>query len=249
MKIKNIIDGGIREHIYFMIILELVCCAGICAGIYAGQKAVLPEEYPVQSITENDMEENEQDRKKEEAPRIALTFDDGPSIYTKELSMGLKKRGVRASFFLLGMNIEGNEEGVKQLAADGHLIGNHSFHHVQLNKLPAKKACDEIIRTNNAIYEITGAYPIFMRPPYGEWSKQLECGVEMIPVFWNVDSLDWKLQNTSGIVKYVLAQVKQGDIILMHDGYDTSVAAAFEIVDELQKQGYEFVTADELTLS
>lgn len=182
----------------------------------------------------------------DEIPRLALTFDDGPSAYTKELSKGLKERGVEATFFLLGENMEGNEEAVKQLAEDGHLLGNHSYHHVQLNKLSEKKACQEIVKTNNLIYEYTGEYPMYVRPPYGEWDTKLDCGVDMIPVFWNVDSLDWKLKNTDQIVKKVLGQVKDGDIILMHDGYSTSVEAAFQIVDRLQKEGYHFVTADKM---
>lgn len=182
----------------------------------------------------------------DQIPRIALTFDDGPSEYTEELSKGLKERGVQATFFLLGENMEGNEEAVKQLAEDGHLLGNHSYHHVQLNKLSEGKACQEIVKTNNLIYEYTGIYPMYVRPPYGEWDEQLDCGVDMIPVFWNVDSLDWKLKNTNQIVKKVMAQVKDGDIILMHDGYSTSMEAAFQIVDRLKEEGYHFVTADKM---
>lgn len=182
----------------------------------------------------------------DQVPRLALTFDDGPSEYTEELSRGLKERGVQATFFLLGVNMEGNEAAVKQLAEDGHLLGNHSYHHVQLNKLSETKACQEIVRTNNLIYECTGVYPMYVRPPYGEWDAELDCGVDMIPVFWNVDSLDWKLQNTDQIVKKVMEQVEDGDIILMHDGYSTSVEAAFRIVDNLKKEGYQFVTADKM---
>lgn len=181
-----------------------------------------------------------------EAPRIALTFDDGPSAYTKQLSEGLKKRGVKATFFLLGENIEKHEEEVKILAGDGHLLGNHSYSHSQLNKLPKIKACQEIARTNNLIYECTGTYPLYVRPPFGEWDEELDCGVEMIPIFWNVDSLDWKIKNTEKIVKRVLEQTKDGDVILMHDGYETSVQAAFRIVDALQEKGFQFVTADQM---
>ena len=158
----------------------------------------------------------------------------------------MKELGVQATFFLLGENMEGKEEAVKQLAQDNHLLGNHSYHHVQLNKLSQRKACQEIIKTNNLIYEYTGLYPMYIRPPYGEWDKELDCGVNMIPVFWSVDSLDWKLKNTEQIVKKVLTQVEDGDIILMHDGYATSVEAAFQIVEHLKKEGYQFVTADKM---
>lgn len=182
----------------------------------------------------------------DEMPQLALTFDDGPSEYTITLSEGLKERGVQATFFLLGENMERNEAAVKQLALDGHLLGNHSYHHVQLNKLSQSKACQEIVKTNNLIYEYTGIYPMYVRPPYGEWDTKLDCGIDMIPVFWSVDSLDWKLKNTDQIVKKVLAQVEDGDIILMHDGYSTSVEAAFQIVDNLKKEGFRFVTADKM---
>ena len=185
----------------------------------------------------------------EEHPKIALTFDDGPHpIYTEELLDGLKKRKVMATFFLIGNNIEGNEEVVKRMAEEGHLIGSHTYNHVQLNKLSESKAKEEILKGCNKIYETTGVCPSFVRPPFGEWKKNLDFYVTMLPVFWNVDSLDWKLQNTEKIVKRVVKDVKEGDIILMHDIFETSVQAAFQIIDTLEKENYEFVTVDELLL-
>ena len=129
---------------------------------------------------------------------------------------------------------------------DGHLIGNHTWDHVQLNKIPTQKVRMEIEKTNNRIYEATGVYPSYVRPPFGAWLKDMELSVTMLPVFWNVDSLDWKLQNTEKIVKRVVKDVKEGDIILMHDIFETSVQAAFQIYDTLEKENYEFVTVDEL---
>ena len=85
-----------------------------------------------------------------------------------------------------------------------------------------------------------------MRPPFGEWKKNMDFCVTMLPVFWNVDSLDWKLQNTEKIVKRVVKDVKECYIILMHDIYKTSVNAALNIIDRLEKEGYEFVTVEEL---
>lgn len=183
----------------------------------------------------------------EEHPKIALTFDDGPHpVYTEELLDGLKKRKVMATFFLIGNNIEGNEEIVKRMAEEGHLIGSHTYNHVQLNKLSESKAKEEILKGCNKIYETTGVCPSFVRPPFGEWNKNMDFCVTMLPVFWNVDSLDWKLQNTEKIVKRVVKDVKEGDIILMHDIFETSVQAAFQIIDTLEKENYEFVTVDEL---
>lgn len=179
--------------------------------------------------------------------QVALTFDDGPhQICTPALLDGLKQRGVKATFFLMGENIAGKEALVQRMQEEGHLIGNHSYRHIQMTKEGAEQACAEIEQTEEIIRSITGSRPEYLRPPYGAWNEQLECRVNLTTVLWNVDSLDWKLQNTERIVRQVEKDVKSGDIILMHDIFKTSVEAALRIVDDLQKQGYEFVTVEEL---
>ena len=181
---------------------------------------------------------------------VALTFDDGPHpVYTPQMLDGLREKNVRATFFLQGQCIEGNEDIIRQMQEDGHLIGNHTFSHVQLTRLSQEKAREEIVKTSCAIYDVTGVYTAFVRPPFGEWPKGLEFKVTMIPVLWTVDSRDWYTQNTPVIVKEVLDAVEPGDIILMHDTYQTSVEAAMQIVDALKGKGYEFVTVDELILT
>ena len=181
------------------------------------------------------------------SPQVALTFDDGPhQTCTPALLDGLKQRGVKATFFLMGENIAGKEELVQRMQADGHLIGNHSYRHIQMTKEGAEQACAEIEQTEQLIQSITGKRPEYLRPPYGAWNEQLECRVNLTTVLWNVDSLDWKFQNTKRIVRRVEKDVKDGDIILMHDIFPTSVEAALRIVDDLQAQGYEFVTVEEL---
>lgn len=182
-------------------------------------------------------------------PQAALTFDDVPDIrYTPLLLDGLKERNVRASFFLLGEKVEQYPELVERMQKEGHLVGNHTYHHVQLNKLNETKAREEILKTNNLIYETTGVYPLYLRPPFGAWKKNLELCVEMLPVFWTIDTLDWKVQNTEKIVHTVQEQIEDGAIILMHDEYDTSVEAALQVADDLKAQGYELVTVDQLIL-
>ena len=184
-----------------------------------------------------------------ETRRIALTFDDGPHPYYTDLLLdGLAERGVKATFFLLGENIEGREDVIRRMSEEGHLIGNHTFYHVDINSLSMEEACAEIRDTSEAIRAITGQQVEYVRPPYGNWNKELECQVMMIPVFWTLDTLDWKVKNTDRIVREVLADVEENDVILMHDSYRTTVEAALRIVDELQKEGYELVTADELIL-
>lgn len=180
-------------------------------------------------------------------PEVALTFDDGPSPkYTPLLLDGLKERNARATFFLLGKNVKENQELVQRMQAEGHLLGNHTYNHVQLNKIPETTARQEILKTNNEIYEATGKYPEYMRPPYGAWKKNMELCVEMLPVFWDIDTLDWKSQNVDAILKAAGEEPEDGSIILMHDEYQTSVEAALLLIDRLKEKGYEFVTVDEL---
>lgn len=162
---------------------------------------------------------------------------------------GLKKRNIRASFFLIGENIEGNEDILLQMRKDGHLIGNHTWDHVQLDKIPAEKARLEIEKTNNKIYEASGIYPSYVRPPFGAWIKDMELSVTMLPVFWDVDTLDWQSKNIDSILSIAQKQVHDGSIILMHDGYQTSVDAALKIADLFTEKGYVFVTADQLLLT
>lgn len=184
-----------------------------------------------------------------EYPRVALTFDDGPhSTYTPMLLDGLRTRNIHATFFLIGKNIKGNEDILLQMQKDGHLIGNHTYNHVQLDKISIETACQEIQKTNNEIYQVTGLYPSFVRPPFGAWRKDMELCVTMFPVFWDIDTLDWKSKNADSVLEIVQNQVYDGSIILMHDGYQSSVDAALRIVDLLTEKGYEFVTVDQLVV-
>ena len=178
---------------------------------------------------------------------IALTFDDGPHpVYTPMLLDGLKERNVKASFFLLGGNIEGNEEVVERMAEEGHLIGNHTYSHVQLTKISPEEAEREISGTNEKILAASGVLPRYIRPPYGEWSEQLEAMTAMEPVFWNVDPQDWKVLDRKAVADHIIKHGADGAVVLLHDSYETTVEAALEVIDTLEKQGYTFVTVDEL---
>ena len=184
-----------------------------------------------------------------EEKRIAITFDDGPHrLYTPKLLDGLKERGIHATFFLVGENIGSNEALVKRMAEEGHLIGNHTFSHVQLTKMKKEDACREVQQTNERICAGTGAPVLYIRPPYGSWNDELQAEIPMTVTLWNLDSEDWKSQNTGKIVELVESEAEEGSIILLHDIFDTSVEAALRIVDDLTAQGYTFVTVDELLL-
>ena len=183
----------------------------------------------------------------EEKMKVALTFDDGPSPEcTLDLLEGLKERDVKATFFLIGQKAEENPKLVRAIHEGGHIIGNHSYSHVNLGAMSKEKACEQIDETNQVIFDETGEYPMYLRSPFGSTKKNLDCSMDMIEVLWDVDPRDWEIQNTDKIVRKVIGDVKEGDIILLHDGYDTSTAAAFQIIDILKEKGYQFVTIDEL---
>ena len=130
--------------------------------------------------------------KDETEKKVALTFDDGPNPeYTEKLLNGLRERGVKATFFLLGAEVEKYPDIVKQMYEDGHLIGNHSYEHVNLSTLSDAEAVQQVDKTNQAISRITGENPEYIRPPYGCFKSNLDYKTTMIEVLWDVDPLDW----------------------------------------------------------
>lgn len=181
--------------------------------------------------------------------RVALTFDDGPHpVNTKILLDGLRERGVKATFFVIGENIAGREEIIRQMAEDGHLIGNHTYNHTDIRKMSSEEACEELKKTSDLVEEITGNTTPYVRAPFGNWDDDLDCLISMIPVKWSVDPLDWTTKNQAQIVNKVVTKAADNDIILLHDCYESSVKAALEIIDILKQRGYEFVTVEEVLL-
>ena len=182
-----------------------------------------------------------------EIKKIALTFDDGPHpAYTGQLLDGLKERGVHATFFVTGEHAALHPDLIKRMQEEGHLIGNHTYSHIQLTCNNGETFKQELIKTNQVINEITGEDVLYVRPPYGSWDKKFEKELNMFPVLWNVDPLDWCTNDADKVAERICKDVGEGDIILMHDYYDTSVTAALKVVDRLQKEGYSFVTVDEI---
>lgn len=236
-------------------LLFAVCMGWLfCVGLFRGREAakdqpvweILPDQPGPEDVPQTERgPESEEDVK----PRVALTFDDGPhSVYTEQLLDGLKERGVKATFFLIGKSIAGKEDLVKRMDEEGHLIGNHTYDHVKLTSLSDKDACLQLTKTSEAVKAITGKDTEYVRPPFGEWNSQLECGIAMFPVLWSVDPLDWTTENVDRVVEKVVTNIEENDIILLHDIFESSVEAALQIVDILQEEGYEFVTVDELIL-
>lgn len=213
-------------------------------------------EESLQASAQYDQENREQtqdsvptDQSQSGGKLVALTFDDGPDPrYTEKLLDGLKERGVKATFFVTGANASKYPEIVKRIQEEGHLIGNHTYHHIQLTAANGEQFRNEIVSTNEVIREITGEDTEYIRPPYGSWNKKYEEELNMFPVLWSIDPRDWCSDDADCIVRNTVSKIKEGDIILMHDQYKSSVIAALEIVDRLQKDGYVFVTVEELLL-
>ncbi len=183
----------------------------------------------------------------EDSRKIAITFDDGPHpYYTEQLLDGLKDRGVKATFFVTGMHAEQYPDVIRRMNDEGHLIGNHTYSHMQLSNSNRDVFKEELIRTNEAIEQLTGQEVQYVRPPYGTWDKKFEKELNMFPVLWTVDPLDWCSDNVAVIVQKVTSKVKENSIILMHDEYKSTVTAALQVIDKLMEEGYEFVTVDEL---
>lgn len=226
-----------RIIILLAVDIFLIGCLFVQKGTLVSQSA---------QITEKEKEAKETDAA---GKKVALTFDDGPSpVWTKKLLEGLKQRNVKATFFVTGANVEAYPELVKKMKEDGHLIGNHSYSHIQLTAVHHDKAIEEINKTNEAIYNCIGEYPEFIRPPFGSMTKAMEKEVDMMLVLWNIDPLDWCKSSASRITRSVVKDVEDHGIILLHDQYESSVQAALQIIDTLQAQGYEFVTVDEILL-
>lgn len=216
----------------------------LCGKIYGSVK--WEERQPVLAWDKDAAEEVGRERVTDKG-KIALTFDDGPHpSYTEQLLDGLKKRGVKATFFVTGEHAELHPEIIKRMSEEGHCVGNHTYSHMQLKDSNKEKFKQELIKTNEIITGITGEEVLYVRPPYGTWDKRFESELNMFPVLWSVDPLDWCSNNVSCITEKVVNKVKENDIILMHDYYDTSVTAALKIVDELLEEGFEFVTVEEI---
>ena len=168
---------------------------------------------------------------------VAITFDDGPSqLTTPVLLKGLKERGICATFFLVGENAVDNPGLVKQMSQEGHVIGNHTFSHIILNRVSMKNALEEIMKTNEVIEKITGKPVKYIRPPCGEYDDELLYSVNLRPVMWDVDPEDWKCHNVRTLVDRVVKNVKDGDIISINiPEYSIELKVSDEEIEDRKK--------------
>lgn len=179
-------------------------------------------------------------------PMVALTFDDGPNYNTKKIIDILNKYHVHATFFVLGENVSYYKNIIQYMKNSGMDIGNHTYHHKELTKYKKDVIIEEITKTNEEIYKVTGSYPTFLRPSYGSINKKVKENANMPIVIWNLDTLDWKYHNSDYIVKKIINNVDDGDIVLMHSIYSATVNAVDKVIEKLQDLNYEIVSVEEL---
>jgi peptidoglycan-N-acetylglucosamine deacetylase len=186
-----------------------------------------------------------------QGPYLAMTFDDGPSAeYTPRLLDLLKARHLKATFFLIGQNVQAHPELVRRIIAEGHEVGNHTWDHPQLSKLSDEQATAEIEKTQDAIHTACGVTPVLLRPPYGALNKPQHVWIperlKLNVIYWSVDTLDWKRPGAATITQRVLAGARPGAIILQHDIHGQTIDAMPAALDGLIAKGYRLVTISQL---
>ena len=198
-------------------------------------------------LTEKDEELYKKAQAEKNKKVVALTFDDGPDGNTTPQALDiLAKYKIKATFFVQGKNIAGNEAILKRMQSEGHEVGNHSWNHPILTKLSLEDAKKQITDTEDAIKSVLGKSTKLMRPPYGAISDDIRNSLDLSFIMWDVDSLDWKSKNEAAILTEIQHQTSDGAIILMHDIHQPSVNSLPKVIEYLQGQGYSFVTVSEL---
>lgn len=183
-------------------------------------------------------------------PLIALTFDDGPSsVTTPVLLDGLAERGIKATFFLVGSMAADNHATVRRMAQEGHQLGVHTYDHSLqrgLTGLNEAQFRGQVDTTRDLISALTGQTEFVFRPPYGFVDASVKMWADSPVILWSIDPEDWKYQDAEKVAQHIISHAEDGAIILLHDIFKTSVEGALEAVDALLKEGYRFVTVDQL---
>lgn len=180
-------------------------------------------------------------------PMVALTFDDGPyARATIPILDTLKKHNVVATFFVLGNRVPKHQDIIKRMVYEGHEIGNHTYSHMQLTSLSKENIKYQLDKTQETIFQVAGVEPKIMRPTYGSYDNKIREVINMPMILWSIDPQDWKVKNAEKIANHVLSRVKNGDIILLHDIFESTAEAVEIIVPELINRGFQLVTVSEL---
>ena len=177
---------------------------------------------------------------------VALTYDDGPSVYTPKVLDTLEKYDAVATFFVVGNRVATYDEAVERAFDMGCEIGNHTYEHKTITKISQSEVKRQISKSNTAVKKVTGKNPVVMRPPGGAINNTTRSLVGMPSILWSVDTRDWQTRNAAKTERAVLDHVKDGDIVLMHDLYGSTAEASKIIIPALIDRGYQLVTVSEL---
>jgi len=178
---------------------------------------------------------------------IAFTFDDGPSNGpTNKLLDNLDKYNAKVTFFVLGSRVNQYRTSLLRAYKEGNQIGSHTYSHLNLYKLNDYDILREVKNTNKRIEEITGDNTVLLRPPYGNINNDIKKLTDMYTILWDIDTLDWKYKDKNKIADNIIKNAHDGAIVLLHDIYETSIDGALLAMEKLQKEGYAFVTIEEM---
>ena len=178
---------------------------------------------------------------------IALTFDDGPSAYTEELLDGLKARGARVTFFCVGFNIARRPDTVKRAWMEGHQIANHTWDHPELTSLSNDAVKSQISRVEAALDDAIGFHLSYiLRPPYGSYNSRVLKAANVPAIYWSMNTADYLTSKADVVCSQIVKAARDGAIGCLHDTHYSTVRGALMAIDKLQKEGYEFVTINEL---
>lgn len=178
--------------------------------------------------------------------QIAMTFDDGPSAYTPRLLDWLKENEVKVSFFLVGNRIPSYKNTVKRMASEGHEIGYHSYAHKFQPGLSTEQIISDYNKSNKTLNSLTGQGFTLWRTPGGNYNDRVLNAIKLPHIMWTLDTRDWKSLNTQAVYKAIINQADDGEIILLHDLYKSSVNGAIKAMTEMLAGDYEFLTVTEL---
>ena len=210
-------------------------------GINAVGSSRISSNYHVKAFCHNPSETQK---------KIALTFDDGPSEFTLEVLALLKKYNVKATFFCIGKNIETHPEILKQIIADGHLVGNHSYSHSKFfDFYNAKQIVAEIKKTDALLEKYTSKKINFFRPPYGVTTPSIRRALNITGhkvIGWNIRSLDGGTKNKELIFNRIIKRVSPGGIVLLHDTASHSVLVLEQFLQFLEQNNYKVISIEEL---
>ena len=207
----------IKRHLSIILILALLLSALPCASFASGEKL------------------------------LALTFDDGPGLYTDRLLDILAERGVKATFFIVGQQADRFPDVIRRMYEEGHQLASHTYGHVDLKKYSEGGIVAQLQRTADTLDRITGVPQRYvLRPPYGSADDRVLETIGVPAILWSIDPADWKYRDAQIDHDNVLEAAKDGGIILLHDIHEQSVEAVPSIIDDLSSKGYQFVTVNEL---